>query len=1290
MAAQEVLDLSQEGLHKMEVVAGANPITVIYDKNEISKIENLEKYQRLQQLSASNNRIVHMTGVAKLHNLTVLNLPNNSIITIEGLRMLTKLTWLNLSGNSIKHIDHLSTNVNLCHLDLSDNSISALSDISFLKSLQTLLLHGNILTNLKTVPTYLPKSIAILSLAENEISDLTEVSYLSCLTKLEQLSIMNNPCVIMSASALGFDYRPFVINWCMHLRILDGYMVSDKECLKAEWLYCQGKGRHFRPGQHFLLVEYLSKVCPLTGMTQLERKEDMKLAQVLSKQKQYQQQLLQENSYLFSPNPERSESPVRKNVHTSGRQASHPDESHVSQLYPIETPASLYADLQEQSSGAMWASMSPMIASTLPYQNSRQGRHGEHMVLEDVTADEMNSANTSLLESESQYIPIDPSTSPLRPMTAPSGPANSTTFAEIFAQRHSPPRPRTAGPIEGRVERGLQIENVRQLTGTFSPQYANKFEEHENKPLRTLNQELSKKRTVLTLGGSPPKNKGRQPISAPSPNNRKRTSNKSQESPMKLLNDTSDYTSDNSLRDSKLGIVRQLAAERKKKTALRRQVHSKPSPRQAVIQPKFAAHSPPRATSPYKTVYSPDKYSPKSKPTRAAAKMKGEVQDTNKAQTKDNNQKMGYLAAPLKDNSSLSVILPEGQQKEMAENATRIQALWRGYWTRMHEPVVVEARKEIRMRRAEGHLKHLRQELDRQKQSLDQEKQLRILQTEAIKFLCRELDELKRGTALNTRTSSAGDMKESDLQKLCFSLQSQVHQLQQAMKTTSSRLLQTSGLNISEESTSSDDDDDSIHIHGTFLDSSSQKGKWMPSGDTLKQHDPSYYENVPLPGVPTAPSELQYCIKHSTSLLLRWKPSKVVDMEGKFLNKPIIGYRVYVNDQAKGMVSGTKTTALLDGLDPKYQYKFFVRAVSSVGESYNSDEVTVTMTSPLDIPSTSSTTTDSDKDHDSAEERSDESKPKTSFEKPGTDHGDQESNKHDTGVLSTMKSAGSPTDLNNSCSSSSPLQQQSHIDPISVKKNISLHTPLFPPLSADTQKEPLSPLMNSQEPITGSSPPRSPKKSNVMERLEQKVLSYKERTSPMKDCKTSEANSGVDDLFDITTTTDSIPPDLKGPIKVIPSDADSVIKAEVVAGKGDPGANHEDSMSNEKSSDQDLIADKVTEQQLESNPTQAPISDGKFFKFPVLGSGVLQDSANNMLGQSTETFNDVDDSSVTKVLKDITDKTAAAAEAQANMVVNNELECGQGISVDSTKRTEPKLGSTAASLLAKLQYKLSG
>ena len=41
--------------------------------------------------------------------------------------------------------------------------------------LQALLLHGNIIRDLREAPRFLPKNLTILSLAENEISELTQV-----------------------------------------------------------------------------------------------------------------------------------------------------------------------------------------------------------------------------------------------------------------------------------------------------------------------------------------------------------------------------------------------------------------------------------------------------------------------------------------------------------------------------------------------------------------------------------------------------------------------------------------------------------------------------------------------------------------------------------------------------------------------------------------------------------------------------------------------------------------------------------------------------------------------------------------------------------------------------------------------------------------------------------------------------------------------------------------------------------------------------------------------------------
>uniref|UniRef100_A0A8C4SKM5 Uncharacterized protein n=1 Tax=Erpetoichthys calabaricus TaxID=27687 RepID=A0A8C4SKM5_ERPCA len=99
-----VVDLSGQGIQKLDesfpCPSGCH--TLILDKNQIIKLEHLEKCKDLMQLSVANNRIVRLMGLCRLTNLRVLNLPNNSIGFIEGLKDLVHLEWLNLGGNNIK------------------------------------------------------------------------------------------------------------------------------------------------------------------------------------------------------------------------------------------------------------------------------------------------------------------------------------------------------------------------------------------------------------------------------------------------------------------------------------------------------------------------------------------------------------------------------------------------------------------------------------------------------------------------------------------------------------------------------------------------------------------------------------------------------------------------------------------------------------------------------------------------------------------------------------------------------------------------------------------------------------------------------------------------------------------------------------------------------------------------------------------------------------------------------------------------------------------------------------
>ncbi|XP_040192553.1 centrosomal protein of 97 kDa isoform X2 [Rana temporaria] len=400
------VDLTGQGLQKLTAIlpCGADTQTLILDKNQIIKLEHLEKCKNLTQLSVANNRLVRMMGVSKLIHLRVLNLPHNSIGYVEGLKNLVHLAWLNLAGNNLKVIDQINSCTSLQHLDLSDNNISQIGDLTKLIYLRTLLLHGNNITSLRTAPTCLPKCLTILSLAENEIGDLCEVSFLSGLTDLEQLSIMNNPCVMATPSIPGFDYRPYIVSWCLNLRVLDGYVVSQKESLKAEWLYSQGKGRLYRPGQHVPLTSYLASVCPLTSANGLQTEEDAKLEKILSKQRLHQRQL------SLNPNEFCNESHLSFTPNTRSFSFSEPRTS--------TPPLQRSNDCEPTVKVNNWLGTSgseDYSSRNLPFSPAHSGTPNyNRLYLEDIQTDE-DKLNCSLLSSESTFMPVAPGLSPVSP-----------------------------------------------------------------------------------------------------------------------------------------------------------------------------------------------------------------------------------------------------------------------------------------------------------------------------------------------------------------------------------------------------------------------------------------------------------------------------------------------------------------------------------------------------------------------------------------------------------------------------------------------------------------------------------------------------------------------------------------------------------------------------------------------------------------------------------------------------------------------------------------------------------
>ncbi|NXC17121.1 CEP97 protein, partial [Corythaeola cristata] len=381
-----VVNWSGQGLQKLgpTLPCDADTHTLILDKNQIIKLEHLEKCKNLMQLSVANNHLVRMMGVAKLTKLRVLNLPHNSIGYVEGLKDLVHLEWLNLAGNNLKAIEQINSCLSLQHLDLSDNNIAQLGDLSKLTSLKTLLLHGNIITSLRTAPVCLPQNLTVLSLAENEIRDLNEVRYRRYIT-------------FSSVHARRTVIEEELEVLCHALMVT---IFPLPNSLKAEWLYSQGKGRSYRPGQHVQLVQYLATVCPLISTYGLQTEEDAKLEKILSKQRLHQRQLMHQNQ---NEGPPMSSTPNK----TLPATYEHSSPAQPSQIVPESEPI-----IQKNS----WVGPSAnddhsyAVKSTFLLEKS----FCKELYLEDIQTDE-DKLNSSLLSSESTFMPVASGLSPVSP-----------------------------------------------------------------------------------------------------------------------------------------------------------------------------------------------------------------------------------------------------------------------------------------------------------------------------------------------------------------------------------------------------------------------------------------------------------------------------------------------------------------------------------------------------------------------------------------------------------------------------------------------------------------------------------------------------------------------------------------------------------------------------------------------------------------------------------------------------------------------------------------------------------
>ncbi|KAH0624985.1 hypothetical protein JD844_032963 [Phrynosoma platyrhinos] len=576
-----LVNWSGQGLQKLgpTLSCDADTHTLVLDKNELVKLEHLESCRNLVQLSVANNRLVRMMGVAKLTQLRVLNLPHNSIGYVEGLKDLVYLEWLNLAGNNLKTIDQINCCTSLQHLDLSDNNISQIGDISKLLSL---------------------KVNALITRAFSPF----QISFLASLPELEQLSVMNNPCVMATPSIPGFDYRPYIVSWCLSLKVLDGYVISQKESLKAEWLYSQGKGRSFRPGQHIQLVQYLASVCPLTTMFGLQTAEDAKLEKILHKQRLHQRQLMYQS--------QADEPPVSLCLNKGLPATNEPNSPvHKPQIMTESEPV-----IKKNTWVATKSNDDHSYAKNVSSASVQADKSAsKDLYLDDIQTDE-DKLNSSLLSSESTFMPVASGLSPMSPITG-----------------------------ELRLH-GIDID----------------MEDVGAADLKTNKQDKEKDKTSVVLGDCAIKS-------------------------VEAVKTQKEDQEKGTLSTSSLSVA---------------------------------------------TVILPARISSCQAPSEDLKQSSTPEKDLIETVTS---------AKPLKeltpDESSL--IQREGMLEEMKRAAIKLQACWRGFYTRNHHPKAKEVRYEIRLRRMQEHIIHLTEEIKQLKKEKDEEKLQRRVQEEAVKFLWKQV-----------------------------------------------------------------------------------------------------------------------------------------------------------------------------------------------------------------------------------------------------------------------------------------------------------------------------------------------------------------------------------------------------------------------------------------------------------------------------------------------------------------------------------------------------------------------
>jgi Leucine-rich repeat (LRR) protein len=150
--------------------------------NEITKINGLDKLNKLENLYLGSNMIQAIEGLSGMKRLKILTLNNNSIEEIKGLEGLDRLMTLNMDNNKIAKIKGLDDLKQLKILSLDLNRISIIEGLDGLFNLNGLFLVDNKIKSTQGISKM--KKLSIIRLGDNYLREFVHYEQLSQLTKL--------------------------------------------------------------------------------------------------------------------------------------------------------------------------------------------------------------------------------------------------------------------------------------------------------------------------------------------------------------------------------------------------------------------------------------------------------------------------------------------------------------------------------------------------------------------------------------------------------------------------------------------------------------------------------------------------------------------------------------------------------------------------------------------------------------------------------------------------------------------------------------------------------------------------------------------------------------------------------------------------------------------------------------------------------------------------------------------------------------------------------------------------